>query len=70
MFQSIITSQYKNQFNSDDKLHTGWYQFHYRGGLITGNIVRIGETVVVKTLTIGTIEINTLKFIDSNPVKL
>ena len=55
---------------STNDIHTGYYSFHYAGGLITGNVIRIGETTVIKTLTIGTIEMNTLSFIDSNPQKL
>lgn len=53
-----------------ETLHTGYYEFFHDGGFIRGNLVRIGETVTIKTPFNGIIEMNTLKFIDSNPVKL
>ncbi len=54
----------------DAPIQTGYYEFYHEGGLFTGNVIRVGEKVVVKTLTIGIVEIDTLKFIASNPVKL
>lgn len=51
-------------------LHTGWYQFHYKGGLITGNVVRIGDTVDIKTMTLGYVTMPTLEFINSDFKKL
>ena len=71
MFQSIITSQYKNQFDKTNELHTDtFYRFFYAGGLVTGKVVRVGEKVSISTLTLGMVEIDTLEFLSNNPQKL
>lgn len=70
MYHDLMTSQNKAA-KPDFKLHTGFYQFYHKGGLLTGNVLRIGaDTVTVKTMTIGIIEIKTLDFLNSDFRKL
>lgn len=67
--ESIFSTQKPSTSKADP--HTGLYQFHYGGGLLTGNVIRIGESsVTIKTLTIGTIEMPKAEFMNANPVKI
>lgn len=55
----------------DNTLITGWYEFYHDGGLIQGNLKKIGDSfVTIETMFVGTLRLDTLKFIASNPVKL
>lgn len=71
MYHESIFSTKKPIPAPNVELHTGLYQFHYGGGLLTGNVIRIGESsVTIKTLTIGIIEMPKAEFINSNFVKI
>jgi len=71
MYHDLLNTQPK-QRNQNFDLHTGFYTFFFDGGIVTGNVKRIGtDTVTVDIPVMGkTVNINTLSFLNSNPTKL
>lgn len=64
-----------NQSRQSDKrtsdLHTGYYSFFFKGGIVTGNLKRIGaDTVSIDSPMMGKIEMKTLDFLNSDFKKL
>ena len=64
-----------NQSRQSDKrpsdLHTGYYSFHFNGGIVTGNLKRIGaDTVSIDSPMMGKIEMKMSDFLKSDFKKL
>lgn len=72
MYHDILSNTNPKQRSQNFHLHTGFYTFYHDGGIVTGNVKRIGtETVTVDIPLMGkTIQIGTLIFLNSNPTKL
>jgi len=69
-YHELFSNADAPKLNPDFVVRTGYYSFYHNGSILTGNVFRVGETVSISTLTMGIVEINTLKFISDNPQKL
>ena len=63
--ETFLTQPPKNKVPAPE-IHTGYYRFFFKGGIITGNLKRIGaETVTIDCPLMGKIEMRTIEFLDS-----
>ena len=72
MYHDLLNTRQPKQRSQNFDLHTGFYTFYHDGGIVTGNVKRIGtDTVTVELPVMGkTVQIGTLSFLNSNPTKL
>jgi hypothetical protein len=70
MYHELLSMTSKTKINTPD-LHTGYYSFFLKGGIVTGNLKRIGaDTVTIDSPIMGKIEMKTLEFLDSGFKKI
>lgn len=71
MYHEHFVNTYKASEKPIHDLHTGYYSFYYEGGIVTGNLKRIGaDTVTIDSPMMGKIEMKTLDFLNSDFKKL
>lgn len=71
MYHEHFVNTYKASEKPTSDLHTGYYSFFFKGGIVTGNLKTIGaDTVSIDSPMMGKIEMKTLDFLNSDFKKL